>query len=307
MSRTRTAGLLLVALCLGGIAGILFQRQVGVGRLLRTAKPTETPAAPPAQVEIPHDLQGHLQLFALAGQSNMVGFAPLPAEQPPLARAFVFGNDYRWREAQEPVDDPRDQVDLVSRDISPDLGTGPGVAFARALLEAKPEAAIGLVPCARGATSLHEWGRALGDATLYGSCLKRLGAAAPMGRVAGVLFFQGEADAADPAQAGNAPSPDDYGARFTTFVENLRRDLGRPHLPLVFAQIGSTTTPGAYPNWAKVQEQQAALHLPCVAMIETKDLPLGDNVHYTTASYQEIGRRFARAYQELVAAQTCDP
>jgi hypothetical protein len=257
-------------------------------------------------VEIPHDLLGHLQLFALAGQSNMVGFAPLPADQPPLPRAVVFGNDYRWREAREPVDDPRDQVDLVSRDISPDLGTGPGVAFARTVLEAKPEAAIGLVPCARGATSIREWGRALGDDTLYGSCLKRLGAAAPMGRVAGILFFQGESDAVDPARAKSAPSSEDYATRFTTLVEDLRRDLGRPRLPVVFAQIGSTTTPNAYPNWGKVQEQQAAVHLPCVAMIETKDLPLQDNVHYTTTSYQEIGRRFARAYLDLLASQGCD-
>jgi hypothetical protein len=286
-----------LVLCLGGIAGILFQRQVGVGRVLRAGV---APAPSIAQVEIPHDLQGRLELFALAGQSNMVGFSPLPAEQPPLPRAFVFGNDYRWREAKEPVDDPRDQVDLVSRDVGPDLGTSPGVACARALLEAKPDMAIGLVPCARGATSLGEWGRALGDDTLYGSCLKRLGAAAPMGRIAGVLFFQGESD------AEKGPSADDYAARFTAWVEDLRRDLGRPHLPVVFAQIGSTTTPGAYPNWRKVQEQQAAVHLPCVAMIETADLPLGDNVHYTTESYQEIGRRFARAYLDLTESPGCE-
>jgi hypothetical protein len=229
----------------------------------------------------------------------MVGFAPLPREQPPLPRAFVFGNDYRWREAKEPVDDPRGQVDLVSRDGGPDLGTSPGVAFARAMLEARPDAAIGLVPCAKGATSIVDWGRALGDDTLYGSCLKRLGAAAPMGRLAGVLFFQGEADAVDRARA------DAYGARFTAFVEDLRRDLGRPRLPVVFAQIGSTRTPDAFPSWQRVQEQQAAVHLPCVAMIETADLPTWDNVHYTTESYQEIGRRFARAYLALVEADTC--
>ncbi|HET9299846.1 MAG TPA: sialate O-acetylesterase [Candidatus Polarisedimenticolaceae bacterium] len=280
------------------MAGVLFQRQVGVGRVLRTSHPPSTPKGP-AQIEIPDDLQGHLQLFALAGQSNMVGLAPLPPEQRPLPRAFVFGNDYRWHEAKEPVDDPTDQVDLVSRDISPELGTGPGVAFARAVLGEEPEAAIGLVPCARGATSLHEWGRALGDDTLYGSCLKRLAAAAPMGRVAGVLFFQGEADA-------TAPTADDYAARFTTFVEDLRRDLGRPRLPVVFAQIGSTTTPNAFPHWRKVQEQQASVHLPCVAMITTADLPLKDNVHFTTESYQEIGRRFARAYLELVTREACE-
>ena len=269
-----------------------------MGRLFPPAKKA-TQAPPPAD-PIAADLQGKLAIFALAGQSNMVGFAPLPAEQPPLPRAFVFGNDYRWRQAREPVDDPKDQVDLVSRDGGPDLGTSPGVAFARAVLEARPDAALGLVPCAKGATSIHDWARALGDDTLYGSCLKRLGAAAPMGRIAGLLFFQGEADAMDPARA------EAYGARFTSFLEDVRRDLGRPRLPVVFAQIGSTTTPEAFPGWQRVQEQQAAVHLPCVAMIETADLPLGDNVHYTTESYQEIGRRFARAYLALLAAEDCN-
>src|SRR4030095_9489423 len=109
--------------------------------------------------------------------------------------------------------------------------------------------------------------------TLYGSCLKRLSAAAPMGRVEGILFFQGEAGAADPPPAKNGPSAGGYGARFTAFVEDLRRDLGRPRLPVVFAQIGSTTTPDAFPHWGRVQEQQASVHLPCVSMIRTADLP----------------------------------
>jgi hypothetical protein len=121
-----------------------------------------------------------------------------------------------------------------------------------------------------------------------------------MGRLAGLLFFQGEADAVDRVRA------DTYGARFTAFVEDLRRDLGRPRLPVVFAQIGSTTTPDAFPSWQRVQQQQAAVHLPCMAMIETADLPIRDNVHYTTESYQEIGRRFARAYLALVEAETCE-
>jgi hypothetical protein len=37
-------------------------------------------------------------------------------------------------------------------------------------------------------------------------------------------------------------------------------------------------------------------------MIATDDLPLKDEVHFTTDSYREIGRRFAEAYWQLARA-----
>jgi hypothetical protein len=287
---------------LGALSGVLFQRQVGVGRVLR-------PARPPVQERpsggIPGELQGTLSLFVLAGQSNMCGYAPLPAMQALDPRAFLFGNDYRWRQASEPTDDPTDQVDRVSRDR--DVGTSPGLSFARAMLEARPQGAIGLIPCAKGDSTILDWRRAGGEDTLYGSCLKRIAAASSMGRLAGVLFFQGETDALDPARArGRALSANAYGKRLEALVRNLRNDLESPLLPVVFAQIGGQGMPEAYPNWQRVQEQQAEVQLPCVAMIRTADLPLRDHVHFTTESYEEIGRRFARAYLDLTTSQGCD-
>jgi hypothetical protein len=83
--------------------------------------------------------------------------------------------------------------------------------------------------------------------------------------------------------------------------------LQRPNLPLVFTQIGSQTAPEAFTSWTVVvQEQQAAVDLPCVAMITTKDLALHDGVHYTSESYQTIGARFADVYVELTNAQVCE-
>ena len=298
MLARRALGLLL-AFGLGAIAGVALQRQIGVGRILRARSP-----APAESRGIPEDLQGRLSLFALAGQSNMSGYAPLAPGQAPHPRAFLFANDYRWRPALEPTDDSTGQVDRVSLDRG--TGTSPGLAFAEALLAARPELAVGLVPCAKGDSTIEEWRRDLGDDTLYGSCLKRIGAAAPMGGLAGVLFFHGESDAFDPERAKRALSATDYAARFARLVHDLRSDLGRPRLPVVFAQIGGTTMPERYVNWRLVQEQQASVRLPCVAMITTADLTLRDNVHFTAESYQEIGRRFARAYLELTAGQDCE-
>jgi hypothetical protein len=83
---------------------------------------------------------------------------------------------------------------------------------------------------------------------------------------------------------------------FTTFITNLRKDLHEPDLPVVFAQIGATWTPEAFPNWDIVREQQRSTQLPNTAMIVTDDLPLMDGLHFTTDSYRIIGKRFAEAY-----------
>lgn len=305
---------LLLVFVIGVVGGIWLQRAYGAGDLLRaagvlpprpenTARPTPTRTA----VGLPAEFHGQLALFALAGQSNMSGWAPLPAEQTLHPRAFLFGNDYRWRLAQEPIDHPEGQVDRISLDQGSELGTSPGLAFANALLKDKPEMVVGLIPCAKGNTTLHEWRRNLGDDTLYGSCLKRMAAATTMGEVAGLLFFQGEADALNPEQYNDRIlSAYDYGERFSQFVNDLRRDLARPNLPIIFAQIGSHASPDAFTNWAVVQAQQAAVNIPCVAMITTSDLPLRDGVHYTTESYQIIGERFAAAYFHLMKTQECE-
>ncbi|MEQ8353003.1 MAG: sialate O-acetylesterase [Leptospiraceae bacterium] len=145
---------------------------------------------------IQEEHQGELHLFILAGQSNMSGRGNLEnlqhRESDPAI--YVFGNDYRWKVAQEPVDDPQDQLDLVSRDSG--AGVGPSLAFASELRKNRSDA-IGLIPCAMGATTMFEWERRLSPESLYGSCLQRSREASKMGRIKAVLFFQGEWDALD--------------------------------------------------------------------------------------------------------------
>jgi hypothetical protein len=182
------------------------------------------------------------------------------------------------------------------------------MAFAARLLEREPDRLIGLIPCAQGGTTLDQWRPSLSDQTLYGSCLKRAGAAATMGAVAGLLFFQGEADAVDPAQLVNqTASAHTYAAGFTALITRLRADLDQPRLPIVFAQIGNHTASDYFVNWQIVQQQQAAVDLPCAAMITTADLPLRDAVHFTSESYAVIGQRYAEAYVDLLSSQSCLP
>lgn len=299
----------------GSAVGAAVQRSVGLGNILRSigySYPTRTPIPPTPtplpnlSAEIPEIQQGQLALFILAGQSNMSGVGPVPPDAPaPSPQIFVFGNDYHWHIAQEPIDNPAMQVDEVSKDKF--AGFSPGLAFATSLLALDPERSIGLIPCAKGSTSISQWGRDLSDNSLYGSCLKRARAASTMGEIAGILFFQGEDDAVDPVRfPARNPQPHEWAERFSQWVADFRRDLGDPTLPIIFAQIGVHRAPELLTEWETVQAQQASIQLPRVAMIRTEDLTLQDEVHFSAESYQVIGARFAEAYWQLYVGDEPD-
>ena len=264
------------------------------------SKPTPNAISQTLPKTIPPKYQGKLQLFVLAGQSNMSGRAAMPQPAPqPNPRIWVFGNDYKWRIATEPVDSAANQIDKISED--PGAGFGPSLAFANALAEQNPDIVIGLIPCARGGTWIDLWKKKEGKLSLYGSCLARARAASAMGSHAGMLFFQGEADASNPTSyPPGALTPHEWNNRFERFVGDWRSDLNMPELPVVFAQIGTHTMPEEFPNWTTVQVRQAQVQLPFTAMIKTDDLALMDYVHFTADSYALIGQRFAKEYSKLM-------
>lgn len=286
---------LALALLIGVVLGIALQRFLGVGNVVNQLPFMQRPPRPltPASAAlIPLEQHGQLALFVLAGQSNMSGLGALPrTAATPLPHTFVFGNDYRWRPAADPVDDATGQVDTVSQDNF--AGVGPGIGFAEALQARQKGLVIGLIPCAKNASEILAWQRNLSDTSLYGSCLKRVRAASTLGRVAGVLFLQGEAE----SLPSHAAAAQQWQARFTAWVNDFRRDLENPNLPVVFAQIGANEH--ELPYWETVQKQQSAVALPHCKMIVTNDLPLFDKLHFTPESYRIIGQRFAAAWWEL--------
>jgi hypothetical protein len=301
---THSLGIVL-ALSTGVICGVALQEYYDVGNIVDALAMKHRPIfapMPTVSVEdnIPEEFQGKLSLFVLAGQSNIAGRGQVPKSgQNTNSRVFVFGNDYHWRIATEPIDDPSNQVDKVSED--PDAGFSPASAFATSLLERRPDMVVGLIPCAKGGSSIYQWHKSLSENTLYGSCLKRVRAASTMGNVAGILFFQGEADAIAPElYEETVLLPDEWGDRFVALVNNWRDDLGLPELPVVFAQIGTHTAPDIFVNWEIVKEQQSSVQMPFCVMITTDDLALRDVVHFTSESYQTIGKRFAKAYVNLI-------
>jgi len=310
--KTKFIGSMIITLSVGIVLGVLLQKYYTVGNLLSsvgvnyrstpTPAPTLTPTPiPTLATNAPGGLEGRLSLFILAGQSNISGRGDLPTGQTIKPRILVFGNDYHWRLATEPIDDPTGQVDTISEDIG--VGFSPAVPFATALLARQPDLAIGLIPCAVHDSSIDDWRRNLDDRSLYGSCLKRARAASTMGQVAGILFFQGETDANDPNQSPLRPLyASQWSDKFSTLVSDWRKDLQSPELPIVFAQIGTNGMPDRFPNWDLVKAQQRSVKLPFCAMITTDDLPLQDELHFTTPGYEIIGQRFAQAMGDLMQA-----
>lgn len=215
-------------------------------------------------------------VFGLAGQSNMAGRGvPVPSlENVPGVVEFRHG---RLIAAQEPLAGGR--------------GVGPGTSFGAGVRAVHPHARVVLVPCAQDGSWLKEWQR---GSYLYNRCVRRLRAAAQRtgGTIRGVLFAQGESDAQNPAVAAK------WGTRFQHFVINLRQSL-HARVPVVFTVLGTTMQPRRFHAWQIVQRQQRSLDLPLTARVETADLPIQDNIHFTVAGYRALGLRLAAGWNRL--------
>lgn len=233
-------------------------------------------------------------IYLLMGQSNMSGRGVLsqiaPGALDPDDRIQLYGNDGRWRRAVEPLDTALGQIDKVSAD--PD-GVGPGLAFAKAMLKKHPDRPIGLVPCAKGGSAIAEWAPSADRATLYGSCLARAREAAAFGRIAGVLWYQGETDARGEATARA------WSARFTEMIGRFRADLSAPDLPVAVVGLGDQPVSGKYggqfPAWTTIQESQKRLDLGRQVYMSAEGLPRNpDELHLTTESQVRLGQALAR-------------
>lgn len=227
-----------------------------------------------------------LQLVLCIGQSNMAGRGPLDdAARDTLDGVWLFDAEGRFAPAVEPLN----RYSTVRKELGMQQ-VGPAGSFASAFVGATGRP-VGLVVNARGGTSIDEWIGPKGQ--LLDAALARLRAAQAWGDVAGVLWHQGEADAAHPQR---------YEARLRLLVERLRAELEAPQLPFVFGQIARW-------NWTRRPEGTAPfnamlreLHLPHTACVGSEGLePMKDesDPHFSAASQRELGRRYAEALLRL--------
>lgn len=237
-----------------------------------------------------------VEIFLLLGQSNMRGRGIIPQQQPenPLIVNMNL-EDRQWYEARHPLH-KSSVPDLI--DGSDNSGVGPGLDFAREILGESTNRIIALVPAARGGSWVNLWqpGR-----DLYEEAVERAEKALadfPEGkaRIRGILWLQGESDAQDNRYA-------DYSARLTNVITALRSDLNEPELPFLVCTIGTFIRSEQFNRVTEINEVLLSLpdRMPFTICVDARDLDghIGDQLHYSTASQEIIGHRYAQAYREL--------
>lgn len=231
------------------------------------------------------------EVFLASGQSNMSGYSgTLEPVEPPTPRVHLFGNDYLWKLAQEPMDSGVDQVDLVSAE-SPVHSLM--LRFGKEIEEAIG-VPVAIIPAPLGGTNLFsQWQRRESDpdnrGTLYGSSIHRVlrqGYAHP---IRGVLWYQGESDVGRGTAA--------YRADLEQLVARYRADLGNPELFFGNCQLATYALQLDLDAWVAIQEaqrQQAEADAFSV-VVPLIDQGRSDTIHLDVAGYKVAGERLADA------------
>ena len=230
-----------------------------------------------------------MQIFLLAGQSNMAGRGAVePEDRVVVPRVLMLDRAGQWVPATEPMHFDK-----------PIAGVGPGRAFGIAVAERDSTIVVGLVPVAVGGTSITWWEPGAQDpatkAFPYDDAIRRARIAVADGELAGILWHQGEGDS-------NAQAAPGYAERLRVLIERFRTDLGAPNVPFIVGQLGQ------FPEkpWTEWRIAVDSIHraLPSQdahsAYVSAANLGhRGDTLHFDSRSARELGRRYAAAYFSL--------
>jgi sialate O-acetylesterase len=245
-------------------------------------------------------------IWLLAGQSNMEGVGDLIDVEKPSDKVNSFNQSDEWVNAKEPLHELPSAADRVhwrrnaagelERLTGPALeqyranrkkGAGLGLPFAIEY-EKRTGIPVGLLPCAHGGTSMDQWSPALKDKagdSLYGATIRR---AALVGKIKGILWYQGESDA-------NPKAAPLFAEKFEQLVSAFRKDLDQPNLPFYYVQIGRHINNQNIQPWNFVQEAQrlSESRLGNSVMFSSVDSDLDDGIHVSTYDLKRIGRAMA--------------
>lgn len=230
-----------------------------------------------------------MEIFLLAGQSNMAGRGALGAV-PPLSHPDIqmFRNG-RWVPAQEPLHTDKPAI----------AGVGLGMSFALDLLTSRPGRTVGLLPCAVGGTPLCRW---MPGADLYVNAVALAKAACASGTLKGILWHQGENDAHSREDAGS------YGRRLSEMIVAMRAELGASTVPFIAGELGAFLKDSGpscmFFDMINAQLRDMIHVVPRYGCASASGLTdMGDKLHFDSASLREFGRRYAGEYRCVIGEE----
>lgn len=228
-------------------------------------------------------------LYLLIGQSNMAGRGSIEAiDRQTHDRVFMLDHNNQWTLARNPL-----HFDKPERD-----GTGLGLTFGIEMAEANPNTRIGLIPCAVGGSPISSW-RSGGfykrtQVHPYNDAIARTKIAQRRGKLKAILWHQGESD----SSKSKVPL---YKDELIKLAADLRRDLNAPNVPFIVGGLGDfveTRRPQSVDITAILK--QAPNFIENAAFVSAHGLTdRGDNLHFNSKSYRELGRRYAQAVQNI--------
>lgn len=220
--------------------------------------------------------------FVLAGQSNLAGNSQLNTGLLPSSNTIFTHRNPDWS--------------FTSFASYSYPTSGPGTNIARALESRYPGYSIKIINVAAGGSSMWDWRT---NGVLYPSMLSQIKLSIQNGDIIkGFLWYQGE------SETGLLPPPSlqqptKWAALFQSMLSQMRVDLG-VSLPIVFAQIATTTNPTQYPNYGVVKAQQQLFHDETgIPMIKTEDLKLYDDVHIDASQFDTEATRWVAALDQV--------
>lgn len=239
-----------------------------------------------AQNQTAKEAAGGFELYLLAGQSNMAGRGPLNDSLRVLHddRVWVLTKNLTWTVAHHPLHFDKPRI----------AGVGPGLSFGIEMANAHSGAKIGLIPCAVGGTSIDKWQPgAFDDVTSthpYDDAAARIVEAMKNGKVRGVIWLQGEADA-------NKEMVEEYLHKLKVLVKRFRKLAGDKELPVVVCELGHYR-----PNYQMMNAElnKAPSHIKNLKVVSSEGLTdKGDKTHFDSESAIIYGKRIAKKILEI--------